>query len=128
MAAAPLASETISQSPSSCWRAKRSFFPDALTDEPKTLEEIVQEAGVVGKYSSNHTRHLKKLVLKKLVAKTADGKYRLAPKGDAPPQPRAPETIRIDPEVWLELQKRAVPFVETPNDVLRRLLGLGNHK
>jgi hypothetical protein len=44
----------------------------------------------------------------------------------APPQPQAvPQTIRIDPEVWLALQKRAVPFVETPNDVLRRLLGLG---
>jgi hypothetical protein len=26
--------------------------------------------------------------------------------------------------VWFALQQRAVPFVETPNDVLRRLLGL----
>jgi hypothetical protein len=43
-----------------------------------------------------------------------------------PPRPRAPQTIRIDPEVWFALQQRAVPFVETPNDVLRRLLGLGN--
>src|SRR2546430_2589466 len=41
------------------------------------------------------------------------------------PGPRAPQTIRIDPEVWFALQQRAVPFVETPNDVLRRLLGLG---
>jgi hypothetical protein len=39
-----------------------------------------------------------------------------------------PQTIRIDAEVWLALQKLAVPFVETPNDVLRRLLGLGNRK
>jgi hypothetical protein len=37
-----------------------------------------------------------------------------------------PQTIRIDPEVWLALQKVAVPFIETPNDVLRRLLRLGN--
>jgi hypothetical protein len=43
-----------------------------------------------------------------------------------PPEPRAPQTIRIDPEVWFALQKLAVPFVETPNDVLRRLLGLSN--
>jgi hypothetical protein len=43
-----------------------------------------------------------------------------------PPRPRAPQTIRIDPEVWFALQQRAVPFIETPNDVLRRLLGLGN--
>jgi hypothetical protein len=42
-----------------------------------------------------------------------------------PPRPRAPQTIRIDPDVWFALQQRAVPFVETPNDVLRRLLGLG---
>jgi hypothetical protein len=37
-----------------------------------------------------------------------------------------PQTIRIDPEVWLALQKLAEPFVETPNDVLRRVLGLGD--
>jgi predicted transcriptional regulator len=36
-----------------------------------------------------------------------------------------PETIRIDPDVWLALQGLAKPFVETPNDVLRRVLGLG---
>jgi len=36
----------------------------------------------------------------------------------------APQTIRIDPETWQALQKIAVPFVDTPNDVLRRLLGL----
>jgi len=35
-------------------------------------------------------------------------------------------TIRIDDEVWRELQKRAQAFVDTPNDVLRGLLGL-NH-
>jgi hypothetical protein len=37
-----------------------------------------------------------------------------------------PQTIRIDPEVWLALQQLAEPFVETPNDVLRRVLGLGD--
>ena len=41
------------------------------------------------------------------------------------PQVQAPQTIRIDPEVWTSLQRLAVPFVEkTPNDVLRRILGL----
>jgi hypothetical protein len=32
--------------------------------------------------------------------------------------------IRIDVEVYAELQERAQPFVDTPNDVLRRVLGL----
>lgn len=32
--------------------------------------------------------------------------------------------IRIDQEVWTELQERAVPFEDNPNSVLRRLLGL----
>jgi hypothetical protein len=41
-----------------------------------------------------------------------------------PSRPKAPQTIRIDPEVWQALQRLAVPFVDTPNDVLRRLLGL----
>ncbi|MCI0642027.1 MAG: hypothetical protein L0Y72_11950 [Gemmataceae bacterium] len=35
------------------------------------------------------------------------------------------QTIRIDQEVWRALQKHAEPFVETPNDVLRRVLQLG---
>jgi hypothetical protein len=39
-------------------------------------------------------------------------------------QPEAPQTIRIDPEVWAALQKLAVPFVDKPNDVLRKLLAL----
>jgi hypothetical protein len=39
-------------------------------------------------------------------------------------QGHVPQTIRIDAEVWQGLQKIAVPFVDTPNDVLRRLLGL----
>lgn len=39
-------------------------------------------------------------------------------------QPHYPQTIRIDREVWEALQKRAVPLVDKPNDVLRRLLGL----
>lgn len=43
-----------------------------------------------------------------------------------PKQVPIPQTIRIDPEVWCALQEHAIPFVETPNDVLRRLLGLGN--
>ena len=34
-------------------------------------------------------------------------------------------TIRIDEEVFEELKKHAEPFVDTPNSVLRRLLGLG---
>jgi hypothetical protein len=34
-------------------------------------------------------------------------------------------TIRIDDEVFDELKKHAEPFVDTPNTVLRRLLGLG---
>jgi hypothetical protein len=32
--------------------------------------------------------------------------------------------IRIDDEVWKLLQQSARPFVDSPNDVLRRLLGL----
>ena len=31
----------------------------------------------------------------------------------------------IDEDVWRELQKRGEPFVDTPSDVIRRLLGLG---
>ena len=30
--------------------------------------------------------------------------------------------IRVDDEVWRELQKKAEPFVDNPNSVLRRLL------
>jgi hypothetical protein len=33
-------------------------------------------------------------------------------------------TIRIDEDVFRALQQRAVAFVDTPNDVLRRVLGL----
>ena len=33
-------------------------------------------------------------------------------------------TIRVDEDVFKALQKKATPFVDTPNDVLRRLLGL----
>jgi hypothetical protein len=32
--------------------------------------------------------------------------------------------IRVDDEVWKELQGRAEPLVDTPNSVLRRILGL----
>jgi len=32
--------------------------------------------------------------------------------------------IRIDNEVWAELQRRACPFEDTPNTVLRKVLGL----
>ena len=35
-------------------------------------------------------------------------------------------TIRIDEEVFKALQQKAQPFVDSPNDALRRLLGL-NH-
>lgn len=34
-------------------------------------------------------------------------------------------TIRIDDEVWKFLQSKARPFEDSPNDVLRRELGLG---
>jgi len=34
-------------------------------------------------------------------------------------------TIRIDDEVYASLQAQASPFVDTPNSVIRRLLGLG---
>ena len=32
--------------------------------------------------------------------------------------------IRIDEEVWVELQRRAVPFEDNPNSVIRKLLSL----
>lgn len=32
--------------------------------------------------------------------------------------------IRVDGEVWKALQKRAIPLVDTPNSILRRVLGL----
>ncbi|MGW2115497.1 restriction system modified-DNA reader domain-containing protein [Streptomyces zhihengii] len=35
--------------------------------------------------------------------------------------------IRVDDEVYADLQSRAEPFVDTPNSVLRRLLGLSAH-
>ena len=35
-------------------------------------------------------------------------------------------TIRIDDDVFDELKKHAEPFVDTPNTVLRRMLGLGD--
>src|SRR5437660_477516 len=34
------------------------------------------------------------------------------------------KVIRIDEDVWAGLQKKAQPFEDTPNSVLRRLLGL----
>jgi hypothetical protein len=34
------------------------------------------------------------------------------------------KVIRIDEEVWAELQKRARPLEDTPNSVLRRVFGL----
>ena len=34
------------------------------------------------------------------------------------------KVIRIDEEVWAELQKRARPLVDTPNSVLRRVFSL----
>ena len=36
--------------------------------------------------------------------------------------------IRVDDEVWKELQRRAEPLVDTPNSVLRRILGLTGDK
>ena len=34
------------------------------------------------------------------------------------------KVIRIDEEVWAELQKRAHPLEDTPNSVLRKVFGL----
>ena len=36
--------------------------------------------------------------------------------------------IRVDDDVWRELQRRAVPLVDTPNSVLRRTLRLTEDK
>ena len=36
--------------------------------------------------------------------------------------------IRVDDEVWRELQKRAEPLIDTPNSVLRKLFGLEDVK
>lgn len=36
--------------------------------------------------------------------------------------------IRVDDEVWKDLQRRAEPLVDTPNSVLRRMLGLTGDK
>ena len=36
--------------------------------------------------------------------------------------------IKIDKEVFAKLQERATPFLDEPNDVLRRLLGLQENK
>ncbi len=37
------------------------------------------------------------------------------------------KVIRIDGEVWSELQRRAIPFQDNPNSVLRRILGLSSN-
>ena len=39
-----------------------------------------------------------------------------------------PPTIRVDDEVFKALQKRGQAFVDSPNDVLRRLLGLNRSR
>jgi len=36
--------------------------------------------------------------------------------------------IRVDEEVWKELQRRAEPLVDTPNSVLRKILGFTGDK
>ena len=36
--------------------------------------------------------------------------------------------IRVDEEVWKELQRRAEPLVDTPNSVLREILGIKGDK
>lgn len=38
----------------------------------------------------------------------------------------ADKVIRIDREVYAELMKRAVPLKDTPNSVLRRVMGLAD--
>jgi hypothetical protein len=36
--------------------------------------------------------------------------------------------IEIDDDAWRELQRRAVPLVDTPSTVLRRMLGMNGNK
>lgn len=38
------------------------------------------------------------------------------------------KTIEIDDDVWNALQAKATPLVDTPNTMLRRILGLPNQK
>lgn len=38
------------------------------------------------------------------------------------------KTIRVDDDVWRKLQKRANPFEDTPNSVLRRVFNLNRSK
>lgn len=40
----------------------------------------------------------------------------------------ADKVIRIDREVYAELMKLAVPLKDTPNSVLRRVMGLADAK
>lgn len=40
----------------------------------------------------------------------------------------ADKVIRIDREVYGELMRRAIPLRDTPNSVLRRVLGLADAK
>jgi hypothetical protein len=101
---------------------------------PITVKEAMERAGTGG-HGYTATREL---VKQGRVIKTGSG-YTRAPETAAavanglpalPPPPEqqtVPQTIRIDPEVYRALQARAVPF-ETPNDVLRRLLGLGSRR
>ena len=43
---------------------------------------------------------------------------------------RVPNTrmIRVDDDIWEAIEKQAIPFEETPNQLLRRKLGLGRQK
>src|SRR5262245_22256933 len=86
-----------------------------------TVQVVCKATGLNEARVKNHFKWLEKHGFGK---QDGDGLRLVAP--TTTPQVQAPQTIRIDPEVWLALQKKAVPFVETPNDVLRRLLGLGN--
>jgi hypothetical protein len=36
--------------------------------------------------------------------------------------------IRVDDEVWRALQKKALPFEDTPNSVLRRIVRVNGHR
>jgi hypothetical protein len=94
-----------------------------LGPEPTSAQTVAAETGLPEAYVRRHFRWL----LQEGYAEGDANAVRLVAR-TATSQPPAPQTIRIDPEVWRALQKQAEPFVETPNDVLRRLLGLGSRR
>lgn len=110
-----------------------AVFP-AHGSPPITVAEAKRRAALAHGYKA-----AKMLLAEGRIVKSGSG-YTLAPATPTtvgngppavvtpPPTQTAPQTIRIDPEVWRALQGLAVPLVETPNDVLRRVIGLGSRK